>query len=225
MNTWNASTVSLGGSPKTPAIQPKNLHVQKGGWCRTCNSITTLPLDHLHERLSICPTVSLLRKRSTSWENSQSCDREKRRACPRFRGSSEQAVSDVSDNLTTCTLINNLFCPPQGLLRFCEPESHIKYDDRLGCGCSSWTNCKPASSLEDLEQRGSLSVPNLRSHCEKEPRLSDWITLSEEASCMLRYVNMHGPNDGSPADSIQIALIGTAKMEGWVLSSIDPTFS
>jgi hypothetical protein len=136
-----------------------------------------------------------------------------RRACPCFRGPSRACYQRVLDKLSPRTLIDNLSCPPQGLLRFWGSESHTKYDEQLGFRCSSWTMCRPASNLKEMKQRGSLSVTSLKSHCENQPRASDWISLSGEASWMLKYIKKHGPNNDSSADNTRIALISTAKLE------------
>lgn len=125
----------------------------------------------------------------------------------------EHAVSDILDKLSPRTLIDNLFCPPQGLLRFWGPESHTKYDEQLGFRCSSWTTCKSTSDFGEMKTQDILSITSLKSHCENQHRTSDWISLSGEASWMLKYIKKHGLNNGSPTDNTRIALISTAKLE------------
>ena len=125
----------------------------------------------------------------------------------------EHAVSDISDKLSPRTPIESLYHPPQGLLRVWGAKSHTKYDEQLGFRCSSWTECGPASTLKELEQRGILSASSLKSHCENEPRASGWISLSGETSWTLKYIDKHWPTDGVLDDSMNIALISTAKME------------
>lgn len=125
----------------------------------------------------------------------------------------EHVVSDIFDKISPRTPSENLSSPPQGLLRVWGAKSHTKYDERLGFRCSSSAKCGPASTFEELKQRSNFSVRNLKSHCENEALASDWISLSGEPSWMLKHIDKHWPTDGVEADSMNIALISTAKME------------
>ena len=125
----------------------------------------------------------------------------------------EHVVSDVSDRLSPRAVVENIHRPHQGQLRVWGSKSHTKYDKHLGFLSSSWTTCRPAPNLEELKQRSALSVTSLQSHCENQPRPSDWISLSGEASWMLKHINKKWPADSVSTDSMRIALVSTAKME------------
>ncbi len=125
----------------------------------------------------------------------------------------EYAVSSISDRFSTAVFAEDLYRPPQGYLRVWGPKSHTKYDNRLGFLCSSWRTSRPAPNLEELKQRGTLSVTGLQSHCQKRHRPSDWISLSGDVSWMLKYINKHWPTNDVSTNSMRIALVSTAEME------------
>jgi hypothetical protein len=125
----------------------------------------------------------------------------------------EHTISDISDRPSSRGFVESLYRPPQGQLRVWGPESHTKYVKKLGFLCSSWRTCRPVSSLEELKQRGSSTVTSLRSHCENQRSPSDWISLSGDASWMLKNVNRKWPTDSVSAGNMRVALVSTAKME------------
>lgn len=124
----------------------------------------------------------------------------------------DHMVDAIPDKLSPVR-IKDFVRPSQGYLRVFGPQSHTKYEPRLGFLCSSWQKCEPAANLEVLMQKGILSVPSLRSHCENDPRGSDWISLSSDASWMLAYIDNHWPEGSASVNSMSIALVSAAKME------------
>lgn len=125
----------------------------------------------------------------------------------------EYAVSDISDRLLPRTTAENHCRPPQGFLRVWGSQSYTNYKEQLGFLCSSWTTCRPAPNLEELKQRNILSTEKLQSHCENRPIPSCWISLSGEASWMLKNINTKWPIDSVSTGRMRIALVSTAKME------------
>lgn len=125
----------------------------------------------------------------------------------------EHVVSDIPDRLSARSVVENMSCPPQGLLRLWGDKSHTKYDKQLGFLSSSWKTCRPAADLEELKKQGVLSVTNLQSHCENWRSPSDWISLSGDAPWMLKHVNKKRLPGSVPVNDMHIALVSTAKME------------
>jgi hypothetical protein len=97
---------------------------------------------------------------------------------------------------------------PWTLMRCWDDCSHTEYSDSLGFRCSGWRTCRPASSFMELQKNGILTTQKLQSHCEGKATPSQWISLCDNASWMLKYVN----KTRKPA-GCRIAIVSVPKME------------
>jgi hypothetical protein len=100
------------------------------------------------------------------------------------------------------------FQPPWTFMRCWDDRSHTKYNDSLGFRCSGWTTCKPVNSFTELKNSGILTTQKLKSHCEVKATPSHWISLCDDASWMLRYINKKGPSN-----NCRVAIVSVPKME------------
>lgn len=99
----------------------------------------------------------------------------------------------------------DIFQQPWTLIRSWDDQSHTEYSDSLGFRCSGWSTCKPANSFPELKNSGILTTQKLKSHCEGKGTPSHWISLCDNASWMLKYVN--------GKTNCRVAIVSVPKME------------
>ena len=105
---------------------------------------------------------------------------------------------------------------PRTFLRYYHDDSYTYYNDSLGFLCSGWRACLPANSFTELKEKGMLTGQKIRNHCEKAGSPSDWISLCNDASWMLKYV--------SKSTKGKIAIISVPKLDRmnvlWIRSDL-----
>ena len=100
------------------------------------------------------------------------------------------------------------FQQPWTLMRFWHKSSHTAYSDSLGFQCSGWRTCKPADSFTKLKDDGILTTQQLQNHCKGTVSPSHWISLCDDASWMLKYID----KTSSTTDG-RVAIVSLPKLD------------
>ena len=137
---------------------------------------------------------------------------EKRRLIKTFTVPLRNAASDFTGASIRSVVVR--YPEPRGLLRVWTSQSFTEYDQHFGFRCSGWRDfCLAVSEAELLKRQKSFLVEEIRAHCAGKSTPSSWISTSNSASWMLKYIEKKWPVDDSSTRDVRIALINTAKLK------------
>lgn len=104
------------------------------------------------------------------------------------------------------------FHQPRIFLRRWSPESQVHLDQTYGFLAGGWRALKPASSLEELGERGGLICRDLKNHCEGTRFATSWISMIDDPVWMLKDTEEKYPLDSSKSREVRISAISVARL-------------
>lgn len=126
----------------------------------------------------------------------------------------DYGVSFVKEPSTPRTIDNpfEFLHRPRIFLRRWGPDSQVNLDQTYGFLAGNWRSLEPASTFEELMDRGGLTIRDLKYHCEGISVATPWISMIDDPVWMLKDTNKKYPLDSSKSGGIRVSAISVARL-------------